>query len=382
MSLGLSPETIELLWQKVLAAALLGTDRQPFALPQAEGALGDLFSRLDLSDPEGALLSAAAMLSYMRRVGKLPVTPIGRALPPPCPPDPQAAASRQAAMLLREFDVRRPRLLKEWLRLAFERGVRAPEECLPELLTLSESVEPVMGALVAGVRGRWLAAQIGGKWTYAAFQLEDDSAWQTGAPITRQTYLGALRLIDPERARRLLEETWERESPECGAALLEMLVYNLSETDLPFLSRVAQTDRTLSIREIATDFIHRLTQPAPSPEKREASVMPLFSLSRLWAPGEIALLISCEHDWSAGFSQRFAEYLPLLLAGQIMPNASLWRDSSFPTHFEPLLARLHPRAIAAAVESLSLVKPKGVVLRHIAEWQAILQFRAALHAAF
>lgn len=378
----MNPETIERLWQKVLAAALLGTDRQPFTLPQAEGAPGDLLSRLDSSDLEGALLSAAAMLGYMRHVGKLPVAPLGRALPPPCPPDPQPAASRQAAELLRKFDARRPYLLKEWLRLALKHGVRAPEECLPELLTLSESVEPVLGALVAGVRGRWLAATVGGKWAYAAFQLEDDSAWRTGAPITRKTYLGVLRLIDPERARQLLEETWERESPERRAALLEMLTHNLSEADLPFLNRVAQTDRTLSVREAAVYFINQLTLLTLTAEQCESEALSLFEIARPWRSSDYTLLTRCEHDWSAAFSQRFAEYLSRFLAHQMAPNAALWLDSSFPTYFESFLARLHPQAIATAIEGLDAVAGKGAVLRNITDWKATLRLRTALHTAF
>ncbi|MFQ3534675.1 MAG: DUF5691 domain-containing protein [Aggregatilineales bacterium] len=378
----MNAEIFEELWEKVLAAALLGTDRQPFELPQAEGALGDLFKHLDPSDPEGALLSVAAALGYMRRAGRLPIAAFGRALPPPCPPDPQPVVPRQAAALLAQLDAGRPYLLQEWLRLAFQHSMRAPEEYLPELLTLSASCEPALGALVVGVRGRWLAALLGGQWAYAAFQLEDDSAWRTGKPTTRTTYLGALRLIDPERGRRLLEETWERESAGQRAALLEALSYNLSEADLPFLSRIAQTDGTLSVRETATDLINQLTQVTPSPQQREADVLPLFKRARPWLPSEYAYLARCDHAWSAPFSLRFAEYLPHLLAAQIAPNTLMWLDRSFPDYFEALLVRIHPEAIGRVLENLEALELRGAPLQHVTEWRAILRFRAALHAAF
>jgi hypothetical protein len=373
-------EAIEALWQKVLATALLGTARQPFALPKAEGALGALLSQLDDSDPEGALLSAAAILSYVRRSGAVP-TPLGRALPSPCPHDRQPAMSAEAARLLLFFDVKRPYLLEEWLRVAFAHGERVPESYAPDLLTLSEQIQPALGALVVGVRGRWLAMQLGGKWTYAAFQLDDDSAWRTGAFVTRKTFLGAVRLLEPERARQLLAETWEREPAQQRADLLDALIYNLSEADLPFLSQVAQVDRALSVRERANGLIERLKQTSPSPEQREAEASSLFE-KRVWQAKEIALLGRCEHSWSLAFSQRFAAYIEYLLKNAIAPNGTRWLDSSFPTYFEPLLAHLHPEALPIATAALESVTPAGAIASHIAQWQAIVRLRAEIHAAF
>ncbi|MDW8298347.1 MAG: DUF5691 domain-containing protein [Anaerolineae bacterium] len=375
-------ELIEQLWQKVLTAGLLGTERQPLASLHAEGTLGDIFKRLDFSDAESALLNAAVTLSYVQRAASMPIAPLGRALPLPCPPDPQPAVSRQAAELLKVLDARRPHLFEEWLHLAFERGVRVSEEYIPELLNLGEQVNPALSALVAGVRGRWLAALVGGKWIYAAFQLDDDSAWRTGAPLTRKTFLSALRLTAPERARQLLEETWERESAERRADLLGTLIHNLSEADLPFLKRVAQTDRVLSLRETAADFINQLSQPLPLPSQREAEALPLFSLARPWSHSEYTLLFRCDHAWSAEFSLSFAEYLPQFLARQVAPNGALWLDHSFPSHFEPLLTHLHPRAIERTIANLESLGRRGAVWRNVAEWQAILRLRAAIHAAF
>jgi len=372
-------QAIEALWQKVLAAALLGTARQPFAVPKTEGALGALLSQLDASDPEGALLSAAAILSYVRRSGAVP-TPLGRALPSPCPHDPQPAMSAAAAELLKSFDVKRPYLLEEWLRVAFAHGERVPESHAPDLLTLSEQTQPALGALVVGVRGRWLATQLG-KWTYAAFQLDDDSAWRTGAFVTRKTFLGAVRLLEPERARQLLAETWEREPAQQRADLLDALIHNLSEADLPFLSQVAQVDRALSVRERANGLIERLKQTSPSPEQREAEASSLFE-KRVWQAKEIALLGRCEHSWSLAFSQRFAAYIEYLLKNAIAPNGTRWLDSSFPTYFEPLLAHLHPEALPIATAALESVTPAGAIASHIAQWQAIVRLRAEIHAAF
>jgi hypothetical protein len=372
-------QAVEALWQKVLAAALLGTARQPFALPKAEGTLGALLSQLDSADPEGALLSAAAILSYVQRCGAVPAL-LGRALPSPCPPDPQPAMSPEAAALLLRLDAKRPYLLEEWLQRAFAHGKRVPESYAPDLLTLSEQIQPALGALVVGVRGRWLAMQLGGKWTYAAFQLDDDSAWRTGAFSTRKTFLSAVRLLEPERARQLLAETWEREPAQQRADLLDALIYNLSEADLLFLSQVAQIDRALSVRERATGLIERLRQ-ASSPEQREAEASLLFG-KRAWQAKEFALIGRCDHSWSQAFSERFAEHMEQVLRSAIAANGTRWQDSSFPTYFEPLLAHLHPEALSRATAALEAIAPSGAVAAHIAQWQATLRLRAEIQAAF
>lgn len=380
MSSGTDWDTLEALWQKVLAAALLGTERQPFAPPQAEGALGALLSQLDPSNPEGALLSAVTALAYMRRAGRLPLAPFGRALPPPCPPDSQPVAPEPVAALLKNL-ANFPELMGEWLRLVFARGWHAPELYIPELLNQSESVEPVLGALVAGVRGRWLAALMGGKWTYAAFQLDDDSAWRTGAPVTRRTYLGALRLSDPERARQLLEATWARESAEQRVALLGALSYKLSEADLPFLNAVAQTDRALSVRERAADLIERLLQRPSALAERERAALKLFKLARAWQPEEFELLMRCDHDWSAAFSARFAESLSRFLPAQMSLYGARQVTSDVPARFEQAFRCLHPQAIARAEAELKALEAPSNLSRYIWRWQAILHLRAKLHEA-
>ncbi len=376
----MNADAIEALWQKILTAALLGTARQPFVPLEAEGALGALLKWRDQADAEGALLSAAAAISYVRRAGELPFAPLGRALPAPCPPDPQPAMPYEAAELLSKFSPHRPYLLEEWLKLAHERRLRVPEPLAPELLAMSERIAPALGALIAGVRGRWLAMQLG-TWQYAAFQLDDETAWRTGAPITRKTFLSALRLTEPERALRLLEATWEREAPNRRANLLAALAHNLDQADLPFLSRVAQTDRAPDVRESAARLIDQL-QNAPTPEQREAEALPLFQLRRPWLPSEYALLARCEHAWSLEFSLRFTEHMPRLLAQHIEPNAALWLDDSFPKQFESFLARLHPEALESALTQLALIAGKGMVARYIANWQAMLRLRAAMHNAF
>ena len=374
-------ESVEQLWQKTLAAALLGTDRQPFVPPQVEGALGEAFAHLNSADSEGALLSMAAVLGSLRRIGMIPV-PFGRSLPPPCPPDPLPPTSARAGELLALISPRQPNLIEEWLQLAFKHRQRAREEDIPQLLTLTEKYNSALGALVAGVRGRWLAALVGKGWRFAAFQLEDDSAWRTGERITRRTFFGALRLTDPERARTVLESTWEREEPNARADFVETFLWGLSAADLPFLIRVADSDRVLSVRRAAESLIARLTDPPPPPDQCEANALPLFALERTWRTKHYELIAACHHAWSAAFSAQFAAYLPRLLAMGIAPNQLTWTDASFPIRLEGMLMCVHPSAIEAVKAHLEVVTKKGGVLHQNNTWQTMLDLRAKLHAAW
>lgn len=375
-------ESVEQLWQKALSAALLGTDRQPFVPPQAEGALGEAFAHLSGADPESALLSMAAVLSSLRRVGVIPA-PFGRAVPPPCPPDPLPPTSALAGEWLALINLRQPNLLEEWLQLALKHRQRAREENLPHLLTLTEKHNSALGALVAGVRGRWLAALVGKTWRFAAFQLKDDSAWRTGAQITRRTFFGALRYSDSERARTVLESTWEREEPAARASFVEQFSINLSTADLPFLTRVADSDRVLSVRQAAEALIAHLTAPPPSPERCEADALPLFALEQTWQAKHYELIERCDHAWSAAFSAHFAAYLPRLLAMGIAPSQLTWADASFPIRLEKMLMCVHQSAIEVVRAHLEAALKKGSVLPYVNNtWQTVLDLRAKLHAAF
>ena len=60
-------------WEQLLSSAVLGVERRAFAPPPAEGALGDLIGQLDASDPERALLAAAATVALFQRTGRLAV---------------------------------------------------------------------------------------------------------------------------------------------------------------------------------------------------------------------------------------------------------------------------------------------------------------------
>ncbi|TMR96730.1 hypothetical protein EJK15_21750 [Nonomuraea basaltis] len=216
------------------SAALVGTERRPY---------------------QGALLEDAAVEVARRRAGR---RPIEVARPEPAPEEERSAVARRAAeRLVRIMGGEHERLLPEWLAAAAETGRRVPPYVLPELLERGRrdrSIRVHLGVL-AGQRGRWLAAQ-NPAWAYLLEEPTGET-WELGGAADRLAHLRALRAADPAQARELLESTWERETPDDRAEFVEALADGLSMDDEPFLEE-ALDDRRREVRQAAANLLTRL----------------------------------------------------------------------------------------------------------------------------
>jgi hypothetical protein len=200
-------------WQRVVSAALIGTERQPFVVPTATGKLGQLLAHFSHQSTEATLLTAAATLSLHQRAGWLPETypvPIQQ----PCNTDDLLRCNSRAAQLLQQMlQGQYTQVLPEWLAIATKARQRVPELQLPELLDLGKQQRNLRAAIlpVLGQRGRWLAAQ-NPDWSYAV-DVATEEDWETGNSAARLPYLQNLRAHQPDRARELLQATWSQEQP-------------------------------------------------------------------------------------------------------------------------------------------------------------------------
>ncbi|MFC5819810.1 DUF5691 domain-containing protein [Nonomuraea harbinensis] len=221
-------------WEELASTALVGTDRRPYP---------------------GDLLGAAAVETVRRRAGRRPVEPEGEEAAPGEEQEPvgRRAAERLARIVAGEHE----RLLPEWLAVAAATGRRVPPYVLPELLERGRwdrSVRAHLG-VIAGRRGRWLAAR-NPAWAYLLDEPTGET-WELGSAADRRAHLRRLRKQDPAGARRLLETTWERETPDDRAAFTEMLADGLSMDDEPFLES-ALDDRRREVRQEAANLLTRL----------------------------------------------------------------------------------------------------------------------------
>jgi hypothetical protein len=286
------------LWNDLVTAATVGTERRPFAPAAGHGPLAELIARIDTSGPEGALLSAAAVAALYRRAGTI-VPHDERPAAAECPPDNQPdCGPRAAARLASMLGGNHRGVLPEWLAALANAGRRAPAALLPELLDLGRAQSDLRPAIAAvlGARGRWLAAQ-NPEWSYARTELRGlrtesetealnsqfsvlTTEWETGARAARIALLHELRVRQPAQARDLLATTWASEKADERAAFLAAFEIGLSIADEPFLE-AALDDRGKEVRHAAAALLARL------PESRLAARMLARALAMLaWVPAE------------------------------------------------------------------------------------------------
>ena len=256
-------------WADLVAAALVGTDRHPPALPPVGGALGELLGKIAPdADPAGALLGAAAAVSLYRRAGWLP--PTGAAQPfPPCPPDDLPTCSARAgAHLAQMLGGTHAAALPEWLESLAAAGCTVPAATLPILLERGRAEEPLRPRIVAmlGARGRWLA-DLNPDWDYAIMPGDTSAAeavtvhWETGSRDARLSLLSRLRADEPARARELLAASWASEKVDERADFLATFAEGLSMADEPLLEQTLN-DRAERVRRVAADLLCRLPDSA------------------------------------------------------------------------------------------------------------------------
>ncbi len=249
------------MWQDILKIAIVGTERNAFALPARNDALGNLLATLDANAREASLLSAAATVALYERVGQLPaVEPQALSAPAEMEDVPccnARAAQHLSLMLNGEFK----EVLPEWLAALAQSQQHIPAEFLPQLLNagfreigLRES-----SIRVIGKRGIWLARQ-NPEWKYAIGEI-DEATWETDSHAARLALIKRLHAQTPAAATHLLRSSWQENSPKERVEFLEVLRANLSLADEDFLEFTLD-DRSTIVRQAAAGLLSNLPDSA------------------------------------------------------------------------------------------------------------------------
>ena len=266
------------LWQNLVSAALVGTERQALTIPATDSPLGKVINRLDQNDCEGSLLGAAGAIAIYQKAGKLstatnlsPTEPCSLEDLPCCN---FLAAQHLTMMLNGEYN----QVLPEWLTVAATSGKRVSPQCLPELLALGKRKTHLQSAIlpVLGKRGLWLAAQ-NPEWNYAISE-NTELVWQTGSGDGKKLALIKLRQQNPKAARERLEETWKTHTIDENVACLQALETGLSLEDEPLLNSALVHKRKV-IRDIAAKLLARLPESQLC-QRMIQRVLPLIHLKQ------------------------------------------------------------------------------------------------------
>lgn len=255
-------------WQDLVSAALVGTERRPFPLSRVSELIDGTPAPIAADGAESQVLAAASLLATYRRAGRRPDR-VARQLPDPVGPDHRPVCSDTAAQLLSLLlDGMVPgaggntELIHQWLTACVDRGQRPPHRLAVALLELA-TAQTGLRAAVAGALGglaEWLG-RANSQWAWtASTSLDVDNVEERYARAPRReriSILLQLRACDREAARQLLSSTWAFEPAAERAALLETLSQDLGHDDEPFLE-AALDDRAPSVRNAATMLLDRL----------------------------------------------------------------------------------------------------------------------------
>jgi Family of unknown function (DUF5691) len=247
------------LWQSLVAAALLGTDRQNELPKPNDSTIGTFLTQLPEATTETTLLSRAAALNLYSKAGQKPLT-VSAQLPIACEGDDLPVCRRRALSYLHQtLQSDRKAQLPECLRLIAQARWRIPERSLPRLLAVGAK-QPDLRPLilpVLGKRGHWLAQQLNlGSDSVIA---QDASIWETGTKAQRVQYLAELRSQQPAQAREQLEQTLRQENAQDRAKFLKTLQIGLSDTDRLFLE-TCLCDRSQEVQKVAISLLIQLPQ--------------------------------------------------------------------------------------------------------------------------
>jgi hypothetical protein len=240
--------------QTIVAAALIGTQRQPFTPPLMDGMLGELLAKIEPTNQEVALLSAATAILLYQKAGQLLIA-TDSPLAQPCDLDDLPRCNDRAASYVKlAMSAEYIEVLPECLAAVAGVGQRIPEKSLSNLLDLGKRQSHLREAIapVLGKRGVWLAAQ-NSEWNYIAGD-DRETVWETGSSAARLAWLKQQRYQEPDRAREHLESTWKDEVASDRTTLIEALQIGLSIADEPFLES-ALDDRSKEVRRVAAELL-------------------------------------------------------------------------------------------------------------------------------
>lgn len=344
------------LWQDLVKAALVGTDRQTVTPPNStQSPVETLLTQLDSSSPPAYTLQAAGVLA-LHRQASWHAPHLSVSLPEACEPDEVPCCSAMATQLLGSILSGEERdLLPEWLSLAAQSGQRVSPELLPQLLDFGRQHAQMRATIlkVLGKRGQWLAAQKQG-WDYARDRDNlDPDVWHTGTSADRLALLTQVCDRDPQEARDLIRTTWKTERAEFRSSCLKMIAPTVELTDAEWLVSLLASDRSLQVRRDLADLLLLLPNSELC-QQVQTLTDPLLDLGQFKGKADVTIRLP----------QEFTAEMEMI-GLQRKPRSGLGEKAWW---FQQLLARVPPRHWSDRWR----ITPAQLLAARIDQWQQVV----------
>ena len=246
-------------------AIFIGTDRNSTGSQFSDEPVDD--SSAPARSSEHVLLDTLAIVSLSERCGRSSFECDGARLsesPTEVRPECSPTAGAMLAFLLAE---NKARLIDEALGVLNSRQLRVPFLVLPALLEYGSKFVQAQETVraIGGRRASWLIA-LNEAWStsYSSFEVVSEAAngdieeiqnrWLYGKRKERRAVLQYLRTVDPDKARMLVEQTWNEEAAAVRDDILAQMRTGLAGSDEQFLERCLR-DRSSGVRAKAVELL-------------------------------------------------------------------------------------------------------------------------------
>ena len=243
-----------MIWDQLVKIALLGTERSTLD-SKLEKTLTE--AGIDTQQENTKiLLEALAYYSTVEKAGWQPPKWKGKSVSKSNSQQEQTCSIKSAQHLQTIFK-KYPKLLPEFVTHLKANNKSLPYDALPSLFNRCLKEEALWMELqpVIGERGKWLLP-LNKEWNSLLLDVEV-SKWKTGTKAERLALLKQIRQQDATKGLSLLQSTWEKDSVQEKARLLEVLKRGLSSSDEAFLEQNLNASRK-EIRQTAAQLLSQI----------------------------------------------------------------------------------------------------------------------------
>jgi len=247
-------------WNHIVNTILLGTDKKVVRREELDSEFAEQFTIITdrVASKEEAFLHTAALVFNFRQCGFFPLHKEDISISKSPNEEKQYASAAAHTVLLDIVESGSISLLEFWLSQCAKQNKIVQPEWTPLLLSAGMKNKELHELCLqcCGNRGVWLS-QFNPAWKYGVIITEDTDVWQVGTLDQRKKFLADLRKSEPAKGRELLKDMWPNENAATKAELLQQLMVNLGEEDLPWLEEL-KNDKSAKVKEAAVQLLKKI----------------------------------------------------------------------------------------------------------------------------